>query len=464
MNANRAARRVRPAAAWPVVAAVAAFVASRAFLAWGFTPIHPDSQAYFERAANGVDLGLTPYRDFTVEYPPLAYWCIALPRWLAGSHYPRGLLASGRWGNLVPAYARVLRMEMLAFDVAAFALLLAIIRRRRRELLAPAAWAYVLLTTILGNVLLERLDIGMLCLLLLWAWAWLKTDAGARTTDKHLARWPGLWQGLAYLALGLGASYKLIPGVLLPLVVIADVRAMRTLKDELRLAVSLLVFAAAAIGPFAYYYHAVGPKLWSMFQYHRARSIEIESLWSTLALALRPVGLAVRAVHGYGSWNIECRFDREMLALSTACMVLILAIGLMRACWTKRPFDRTDAFRWGMLTLVALFVTAKVLSTQYLLWGLPAAILLGVERLSRRGFYLLCGGLLLTAALSTCVFPYLFFPQLPVFGRIVPIAHPLVPQLDWLPSALLIARNALLVALLAWLATALCRGARPAWD
>ncbi|HWC90163.1 MAG TPA: hypothetical protein VG433_10920 [Pirellulales bacterium] len=437
------------------LAAVVGFIASRAFLLAAFAPLFTDYQTYFQRAASGVDLGLVPYRDFTLEYPPTAYWCLALPRWLAPLRLPRGLLGSGLWTKFVPDYGSTFRWEMLGCDVLAFVLLMAVVARRRRELLAPAAWTYVLLTTILAPVLLDRLDIGVLCLLLVWAWSWLRLDPDA---DGRSPSRPAFWQALAYLALGLGCSYKLIPAAIVPLVVIADVRAMRTLKDELRLAGGLLAFAATAVGPFAYYYHAAGPKLWSMFQYHTARGLEIESLWGSLLLALRPLGLEVRAVNNYGSWNVASRFDVELLALSTAAMALILVVGLFRACWPTRPFLRSDAYRWSLLTLLGLMLAAKVLSVQYLLWGLPAALLLGAERLSRSRFLLLCAGLLLIAALTTAVFPVLFFSQLPLFGHVIPIEHALIPKMDWLPAGLLIARNLLLVALFAALASMLFKG------
>ncbi|HEX3657612.1 MAG TPA: hypothetical protein VHV55_17615 [Pirellulales bacterium] len=476
---------------WMTLAAVVAYVASRACLLAAFAPLFSDYQTYFQRAASGVDLGLVPYRDFTLEYPPAAYWCLALPRWLAPARLPRGLLGSGLWVKFVPDYGSTFRWEMLGFDVLAFVLLLAIVARRRRELLAPAAWTYVLLTTILAPVLLDRLDIGVLCLLLVWAWSWLRLDpdgsadsgrarllpsrdiadsqarvSSAGASPSHLpagsrsgsSRCPAFWQTLAYLALGLGCSYKLIPAAIVPLVIIADVRAMRTFKDILRLAGGLLAFAATAVGPFAYYYHAAGPKLWSMFQYHKARGLEIESLWGSLVLALRPLGLEVRAVNSYGSWNVASRFDVELLALSTVAMALILIVGLIRACWPTRPFTRGDAYRWSLLTLLGLVLAAKVLSVQYLLWGLPAALLLGAERLSRGRFLLLCGGLLLIAALTTAVFPVLFFPQLPLFGHVFPIEHALIPKMDWLPAGLLIARNVLLIALFAGLASMLFKG------
>ncbi|HEY5315430.1 MAG TPA: hypothetical protein VIK18_23065, partial [Pirellulales bacterium] len=339
---------------WPVLAAVVGFIASRSLLLAAFVPLYTDYQIYFQRAASGVDLGLVPYRDFTLEYPPAAYWCLALPRWLAPMRLPRGLLGSGLWVNFVPDYGRTFRWEMLGFDVLAFVLLLALVARRRRELLAPAAWTYVLLTTILGPVLLDRLDIGVLCLLLVWAWSWLRLEPEPDGEFGRARRWPFLWHVLAYLALGLGCSYKLIPAAIVPLVVIADIRAMRTLKDALRLAGGLLAFAAAAVGPFAYYYHAAGPKLWSMFQYHRERGIEIESLWGSLVLALRPLGLGVRAVHGSGSWNVASRIDGGLLAVSTVSMALMLVVGLIRACWPTRPFSRSDAYRWALLTLLGL--------------------------------------------------------------------------------------------------------------
>jgi hypothetical protein len=424
------------------IAAFVAMMVSRIVLFGWFEPLYTDVTTYFSYAINGVDLHLVPYRDVPIEYPPLAYAAVALPRWLS-TPVPRGLLESPLAHDLFLEYVREFRLEMLAADVAAFVLLLLIVRRRRPELLAAAAWGYVLVTTLSAHVLFDRFDAGLSMLILLWAWSWLRVDGSRR---------PGVWQVIAYAALGLGFAYKLVPLVVLPLVMMADLRAIGRRTDAGRAAIACLACALAGLGPFAWYYRQAGASLWKMFTFHQERGLEIESLWASVAMLLHPLGLELQAKNGFGCWNVVTPADPALLLASNVTIGVLLAVAGLRACWPTMPFTRTDAYRWGLFVLAGMLVLPKVLSAQYLVWGLPVILLLGAELFTRRQYGVLIGLLVPVAGLTAAVFPYLFFRTVMIAGRVRENLHSLVPELDWLPCTLLVVRNAILLGVFAWLA------------
>src|SRR5438045_5216313 len=70
----------------------------------------------FARLAEGASHGLVPYRDYPVEYPPLGFVAVALPRLLGGP----GL----------PAYNTIFSIISLALTLATFAAVYWLARRR----------------------------------------------------------------------------------------------------------------------------------------------------------------------------------------------------------------------------------------------------------------------------------------------------------------------------------------------
>ena len=168
---------------------------------------------------------------------------------------------------------------------------------------------------------------------------------------------------------------------------------------------------------------------WRLFAYHLDRPLQIESLGSSLVHA---VGLPFRSLNSYGSENIEGSIPDGLAALSTlllvACLVSIIAV-LARGLRPRADGGRELWVAAVAATLVATVTFGKVISPQYLVWLLPAALLIG----GRRGTVAAIA-LPVAMAVTQLVFPLLYAD--------------LVERAATVPVWLLVGRNALLVVLL----------------
>jgi hypothetical protein len=441
---------------WPLVLALLAFAGTRVHQLFYFQAILPDTGVYLRYALHGVDLKLMPYGDpeLAMEYPPVAYWTMTIPRRLATKPVTRFEIERRLEQQALEDYFRDFHYLMFGVDVCCLLLVIAILHRRRVELLGWGACGYVLVTGLLPHLLYDRLDLGVLLALLVWGYAWLRRE-GSRV------EW--LWQAIAYVALGLGFAYKLIPLLVAPIALVSDARRVRGLREAGRLAAVGSAFVAAAVLPFAYYYVRAGIGILHVFEYHGQRGLEIESLYASVMLALAPLGLAPAATYGFGSWNLESSISPLLLTASSVLVFGSLgSIGLW-TCFTRRKLDLGTTYQVGLLTVVVSLVLAKVLSPQYLIWGLVCLMMLGAELLPRRQFIGLVTLLTLIAGLTTCIFPYLFVPGFCAtdFGN----AHALAPKfpgdvnsgLNWLPCALIVVRNSLFAGTTIWLGLRLFR-------
>ncbi len=426
------------------IAALVAFVATRVWLLGWFEPkLNGDMLIYFRYAVDGVDLGHAPYRETDLEYPPLSWWTIAAPRWRPSQPIYRSYLTigDGSLSDFYPEYFGRFRLIMAGFDVGSFALLGAIIARRRRELLGIAAWGYVLCTACLPHVLYDRLDIGLLFFVLAWARCWLRAAASSQ---------PLLWKLAACAALGCGISYKLIPLAIVPAMGLAELRQAVEQRRYRSLIVGGVTLLITACGPFAYYYATSGPGVFKLFTYHGARGIEIESTWATLVLPLKWLGVNLAVSHGHGSINLDSPISSTLAVVSSVALCAIL-LGSGTLAWRAAKTDPVSAgYRFGLLALLAAVVVSKVLSVQYLLWTLPVLLLLGLEVTNQKQAWQLVGAVTVLAALSTLLYPYLFFLEMPWGDGTIPNPWPLAPSLHPLPCTVLIVRNALLVAWISW--------------
>jgi hypothetical protein len=272
-------------------------------------------------------------------------------------------------------------------------------------LVATSWWApfFVAMTPLmLGSVMLSRFD--------LWP---------AALTLVALALLLAGRFRLGLTVLGVATAAKLYPAVLVPIAV-AHVWRSRGRKEALVGAGAFAAVVAAIIAPFA----LLAPEgVWEAVWRQTERPLQLESLGAGLLLAsdhLFGVDLTMESSHG--SQNLRGGAAEALAVVSTLLQVVALV-----AVWVWHA--RGPATRERLLTAAAAAVTAfvafgKVFSPQFLIWLIPLVPLVGLA----------ATGLLAVALILTQLwFPFRYWE--------------LALEFDPLASALVLARDLVLVAL-----------------
>jgi uncharacterized membrane protein len=307
-----------------------------------------DTKEYAKYARDIVVRGLVPYRDFSVEYPPLAIPIFVIPRLIAGSHF------SG--------YMNVFEFGMAVCGVIGAglaALLLAAQRVSTRQLICGVA-LIALSPVLLGAVMLSRYDLFP---------TMLSIAALAAIYFDHKRT------GFALLALGTAA--KAYPAVILP---IALVYVWRRGGPRGAL-VCLGVFGAVLLVCFAPFLVIAPHGVWWAIHGQENRPLQIESVGAALFLAAHQlVGLHLSYYFTHSSDNLNGH-----PALAFAGVMSVLQLVALVGVWGL--FARGPATRARLLTAAAAAVCAfivfdRVLSPQYLIWLVPLVATIK----GRRGF------------------------------------------------------------------------------
>jgi len=427
----------------PVVFALLCFASSRWLVLANPPSIGSDVHEHFWKlAVSHVDYGQTPYTSaLPVEFPPLAWWQLRAVRELSGGPLD-GSRDPIRLQALRDQYTVVFRRVMCVADAIAVLVFLAIVRRRRPAALALSLLVYTAATTLLGNVLYDRFDAGVLLLLLCWAYCWL------RATGEHDPPLP--WLVGAYGAVGLGVAYKVVPVLVLPFLLIADWRSKGRRR---RLGTAAIALGVTLALPFAIQYVFSGPGTFYFMTYQGERGIEVGSTFATVmaiaSLAGPPTALAIT----HGATDLTGPLTPAMKMTSSLALVALtggLLIWLMRR---PRREAHLAAYRAACLAVVAAVAVSNVFSPQYLIWALPLVLLIGLEFLGTgtRAHLVTAAVVLGIAALTTWVFPYHFY----YFGDHTPLGlvpmdgRPLPPS-PW-PFIVLGLRNVIYAGLAGWL-------------
>lgn len=312
--------------------------------------------------------GHAPYRDFAVEYPPLALPVFALPALLVGRHD-------------FAAYAAAFEALMAVFGVACAVLVAAVLQRldaSPRRLAFGVALA-ALGPLAIGPVLLSRFD--------LWPAALTAGALAAIVFDRPR---------LGFALLGLGVATKLYPLVLVPLALVHVARR----RGRREAAAGGAIAAAAALLPFVPFVALSPHGVWHSIQTQLGRPLQIESLGaSALLIAHRLWGQPIVGAPSHGSDNLVGG-AAHALALEQS-VLQVVAILVVWIAYAHGPADAWRLLRFAAAAVCAFVALGKVLSPQYLGWLLPLVPLVR----GRRG--LAAGGLLVLAmALTQAWFPY----------------------------------------------------------
>lgn len=342
-----------------------------------------------------VAAGAVPYRDFDVEYPPLALPAFVLPALLTST--PDG-------------YHAVFVTLMVVFLAAVGGLaglslhLLRAPARRRRAALAALAAGLLLL----GPFTLTRFDLV----------------PAALTSAALAALLAGRSRAGAAL-LGLAVAAKLYPAVLVPHLLARAWRRHGRREALVQLG-ALSAALAAAYVPFL----LVAPDgVWRSTWRQLGRPLQIESLGASVLLALhQAVALPLGWASSFGSQNLT-----GTLAAATATLETGLGLAALLVVWAlvaRGPSGDEHLVRLAAAAVVAFVAFGKVLSPQFLVWLVPLVPLVG----GRRG---IAASILVLAA---CGLTRLWFPDR---------YWQLVTTLGGWETWLVLARNLLLLAALA---------------
>ncbi len=360
-------------------------------------PVLGDLTYYREWARLSVDCRFVPYRDYSVEYPPLAFWVMEIPRLLDTKTYRGAMTRRNLPTEYLRHYVRWYRMEMLLCDVVCFCLLFGIGARllsRSLGWVLPAA--YALLTIAQPHLMHNVLDLGLAMLLAGAVWCWLQS-LGSRSDANA-------WCVGAYLCLGLGTSYKLIPAVLFPFLLLAD---WRTLGWTRSLAGRAAVFAAAALGPFLYYVPTAGCATFCSFSAITPTGAFTSIRFGGCGPGGSLCGSAVRATRTIWLRRPGQLLDADVEGLPTGRVVVERGLLFAWAVLQGSRYTRRVALDLAILALVDAAVLSHVFSLQYLNWFLPMVLILACDVLSRKWFPWLAVVAMsaIAVGVSTWIFP-----------------------------------------------------------
>ena len=328
-----------------------------------------DVGEYFGYARAWVE-GKAPYVDFQVEYPPGALLLFLVP-----------LLVGGR-----ERYVRSFVTEMALFDLLTLLLVLGLAARiapGRRRAPVIAAATYLASTALLHPVLYARFDLASVALLVGALWFW----RDERPSSPVL--------------LGLAGAVKLWPLALVPLWL---GRAYRRSGSQGVLRTALWIGLGFGV-PALLLLPRVGARVLAFLEFHRARGVQIESTWGSLALLLDRMGLGRAApVSEFGSWDVQCGACSTFAALSTPLLIAALLVpqllALRAGALDERDSGEGRALSAAAAAVLGVLIASRVLSPQYVLWVAPLLAVAG----GWQGQL----GLVAAAGLTSAVYPVLY--------------------------------------------------------
>ena len=351
----------------------------------------------YRAAFDHISAGDVPYRDFSLEYPPLA----------AGLFWLAGVLP----GIYSGAFSGLMLLALCATAVGVVALARALGLDQRRQALAGVAVAVSPL--LVGNLVETRFDLALAAILVWAVWA--------AVTGRFVLMW-----GLLAAAILL----KLVPLALIPAFVIWQRHRAGT-RPALAGAAGSLAVVVAVMAPFV----ILSPSgTWHLAAYHLDRPLQLESIGASYLLGLHALAdIPVTVESSFGSQGIDGTGPAVISAISTAVLVVLIPgvawtlwVGLRRA---RPPGDARLMVAACAATIASLLVAGKVLSPQFMVWLLPVGFVVA-GRYGAAAFGLTIAALLTTLA----YFPHSYWDLV---------------ALDSGPIAILVLRNALLIALLA---------------
>jgi hypothetical protein len=336
----------------------------------------------YEGYADRVWQGDVPYRDFAVEYPPLAFAVFLPPRAVASSPSGYRVAFEREMGILLVVAAAATAMAAAAAGLGAVRI-------------AAAGGLVAVGPAIAGGVSMTRFDLWPVALVALALWA---AAAGRDAVGGAL--------------LGLATAAKLWPALAaVPLVALAVRRGGRRLGGR-----TLTAFAVTLAVPLAVALALSPSGLWHALTVQASRPLQIESTAAASLVALYHVGIGgpLGVVTSAGSQNLSGSGVRLAAAVTSgvalAAVVGLTVLGARRLVAARDEAGVGEAARWSLAAVAAALAFGRVLSPQFVLWLLPFPLLVR----GGRG-WLAAGLVVLALGLTQAEFPHRYWSYADAF-------------------------------------------------
>jgi uncharacterized membrane protein len=331
---------------WPFVFVALIVIAHILIFTKGFLSGGPDVEKYYYFAV-WVKEGFAPYKDFVVEYPPLALLIFQIPYF---------------FGKTLEAYGHAFTLEMLAFDLAGIFLILGLARRLKLSPWTSLA-IYTLVVLAVSSILVQRYDLPPAIVTL-----------GALFAFSR-GRYKTAWALLA-----IGALIKLYPALLAPIFLIYQWRHQRWQSLVVPVLTFVVIVAAVAL-PF---YRLDSRGFIESFTIQGERSLQIESTYSSVLLIGYTLGLTPARIYlGQISFNLEAPLANPLAKWSLYVMGAAFLVVYLFYFLSYRRFknprqagppagpEMAHLLNYAFIVVAVMILTNKVLSPQYLAWLTP---------------------------------------------------------------------------------------------
>jgi hypothetical protein len=355
---------LEPSILRPVLVAVAVQLAlTAATTAVKLQSGRDDTDIYF-RYATMIREGNVPYRDFRVEYPPLA-----LPLFLA----------AGLVSHEVTGFKIAFALEMLLFNAGTVWLVADWVERTQghERVRGRLAW-YTVFYVLLSRLMVSRYDAAPMLFgfaASIWWFSGRPRPGG--------------------IAAALGTLMKVYPAVLALVAVPFDLSRPGRSRDR-----GLIAFVAVVVlGSMGWVAIGGARGVSESLGYQLGRGFEYGSLGSGLQmLAAKVAGAEIHVVRDHAAWSSVTPWTDRLLSL----VLPLQAAAILVVCGAFVRRGMNDGVRYSGAAILAFIITGKVFSPQYLIWLMPF-IAVAEGPIARRACWLFgagCAATLIAPALT----------------------------------------------------------------
>jgi uncharacterized membrane protein len=329
--------------------------------------------------ARQIQQGQLPYRDFQLEYPPLAVLSFVLPSLMSSQNQVYSLAFAG---------------EMLLLDLLIL-WLIKILTVHLNISINRSLGVYTALLIAVGPIVVCRYDL-----------------LPAALTLAALTAFVSGWNIAAWALVALGVTAKLYPIIIAPIMglyLLRNGQVRKIIIGGLSFIFTLLAFNL----PF--YLLSPGNFL-SILTYHAQRGLHSESTYASGIFIGKILGQIseVKGIFDFGSWNIDTPLADRLARLSfpiSAALLMIIYILFAWQLW-KKPAESKERrempaetasllIQFATVTVIVFMISTKVFSAQYLIWLMP--LLPVVDSKCYKARWLLFAT---TGLLTQYIFPY----------------------------------------------------------